>query len=1206
MSEHPKNPFLEKVKDRLDRMKSVSARPKDSIALQNTLDTHTTGSNNAGAQDFRPLFAGARPRSLYSPTPIEKSGVESARREAQEMLERISTEPGFIAEALGHAHEMIADLPKGLPERDNLSALHNQLSNYFTETPMNYDAKRAYVAECVDAIAKGVGVDSLPENPIARFLSAQGTLTRQTLKAEMISETQGEVTKPNPNAYAARAALVFSAAAVGLGLEVGTTKTALIQLMDIYDPPGIKQLTSFISSQLQSYGHDPLSSLATARLSIATTLAGGIGGTLLVTKGLKTLSPAGKMAMYGSLGASLGLGYLALQNFVADNAAVAEMGTVIASEYKPIAEQGLSAKERRKKAIESARAAVERTLQTELTRPEAVGYGHFAAFLDVGLSGRLDTERFKTASPDKHKTLQDTLRTLRANTFRDDALRKGLLHLLSGVDDIDLTSAPASAEALAKIGDAASSTTLWSGLGKVLNPLGNVTTPTAMHQQAASVTEAFKVMINSDQKKMSEISSQVDGWLAKMIDVAQSQKADAKLVQSLRELRSTLAANLRPLEAQKSVIEDAFNRLPKPTGKWVIRVGDTEFAQMQKTLENTLFTTVLGFDLVKDSSYRDFYRGGIIGLLLLFFLTINYGSKLGTNALYRRREGEFEGALADGSDELNAKESALATGIARFLTVSNKEFVINSSSPELATVLPESVLAIYTRRRLREMFLEENGALNSDDVSRDQSSWGWFIHGVFFTRTPDDVKTFLSYNTWLEKKVGGLDRDRDGKTLRDIVGSLFPAFDAVVKAQHDALNNTDSKTTPEKMKVFKNAVRALRKEQLENLSVAIADRLSVIERTDTQEKSESTLLGFAKIRLDIDNTRTIIEPELVMQALARSHHSDEQTELAQTLSYIRRLGISPETTPNENLRIGRFELGSVFAVRDELTRLRAASALGIPEATGQKEDFERFDAYMAEIATSLREARDIALKEEPLKEYTPVFEWVEGVRGKFTIRISMHPDTERIANPVATITFPGTLPDFDKPNPQIASDKLKTWLKPGSDAVRGLVAQERNTRLHSQIADEFVALRKRNGGSPSVTLLDKSRAHTVDPEIVSSHAKIYLLQEIAREQESSLPLAREGLPIPEDKYQAFLSPEKYASNVRSYVNLGERFRDLQSRSWPPGTMIAYNPNERVFQLTFAGSSRLLGGGEAIKKEVLKPSYTNTEVGRLLEKVGAGT
>lgn len=1155
-------------------------------------------------KDFQPLFAGARPRSIHSLTPLEKAGLEAARNEARAMLEHISRDPAFIESALEHARGMIAELPReGHIKPEELGLYTKKLSEFMAQTNISEAEKQAYIAECVDTIAKGTGVDALPDNPIARFLSAQGVLTRQTLAAEMTAEAREEVTKPNPNSYSARAALVFGAAAVGLGLEVGTTKTALIQLMDIYDPPGIKQLTSFISSQLQAHGHDPLSALSTARLGIATTIAGGVGGTLLVTKGLKNLSPAGKAAMYGSLGASLGLGYLALQNFVADNAAVAEMGKIISSEYKPIAEQGVSAKEKRAAAAVAAKAAVQKTLDAELNRKGAEGYGHFSAFLDVGLSGHFDESRFKTGSTQKHELLQAALKKLQKDAFGEEGADKGLLQLLAGIDDIDLTSAPASAEAMAKIGDVAASTTLWSGLGKVLSPMGTVTTPTAMYQQAASVTEAFKTMLGADSEQMTKISSNVDAWLAKMIETAKSQKADTNLVQSLENLRATLSSSLRPIETAQSAIEAAFSKLPKPSGKWVVRVGDSEFAQMQKTLEGTLFTTVLGFDLVKDSSYRAFYRGGIVGLLLLFFLTINYASKLGTNALYRKREGEFEGALHEGGEELNAKESALASGVARFLSIANKEFVVRSSSPELATVLPESVLAVYVRRRLRERFLEEMDASTPEDLKKSQSGLSWFVHGVFFTRTPEDVKTFLAYNSWLEHTIETLDSEGGSGELQSIVGSLFPAFDAVVAAQHDAFNVTPAKT-PEKMKVFKNALRALRKEQLENLGAVIADRLSVIESTDDpQNMREGALIGLPRVRLDIDNTRTIVEPELVMQALARSYHSNERAELAETLAYIRRLGIAPAALSSGELRIGRFDLGPVYAIQDELTRIRAAGALGIPEATGQKEDFERFDAYMAEVATALREARDVALKQdEHLAPYTPVFEWEEGTQGKFTIRISIHPDAERIENPVAMITFPGTVPDFNKPDSRAASERLTSWLKPGSDAVRGLVAQERNAALRRRVADEFASVRRSNRGTPSLTLIEGSRKIALAPEIAEAQERIYLLQEIVREQESSLPLAREGLPIPEDKYQAFLTPEKYASNFRTFVSLSERFKDLQSRTWPDRTGIIYSPNERVFQLTFEEPSRLPGRGNIVKK-TLSPSYTDADIEKIIAAVG---
>ncbi len=1188
------NPFLKRIEDHLDRMRQVTA--KNMLSQAPAAEVKPVRPTN-------PLFANARPRSIHEPTPIEAAGLAHAREQVQSALESIAQDPHFVAEALDRARATIGVLPKD----DTFNATQfeqygKQLSEFLATSDTSSEEKKVMVEECVAAIATGQGLDSLPDNLAARFLSSQGALTKEVLRAEMTLEAQDEITKPNPHAYAARAALVFGAAAGSLLLEVGTTKTALIQLIDIYDPPGIKQLASLIASQLESFGYDKLSSVSAARLGVASTIAGGIGGTLLATKGLKKLGPKGKAAMYTSLGASLGLGYLALQNFVADNAAVAEMGKVISSEYKPIAEQGLSAKEKRLAAIEKAKQAVLATLEQERNRPGATGYGHFAAFLDQGLSGKYDAGSFKSGAPQKHAALQESLKNLRVKYFRSDALGNGLLSLLTGVDNIDLTTAPESAKALVAIGEAAGQTNLWSGLGKVLNPVGGVTTPTAMYQQASSVTEAFRVMLKADQEKMNRVASGASDWLDTMIKAAGTQGADAKLIASLRDLKATLGANLRPLDASEGTITAALGKLPKPTGKWVVRVGDTEFAQMQKTLEGTFFQTVFGFDLVKDDSYRAFYRGGIIGLLLLFFLTINYGSKLGTNALYKRRENEFEGSLQDGSNELNEKESTLASGIARFLFEANKEFVTASRSPELAAVLPESVLTMYVRRRLREMFLEEQQAESPDDLVSKNDSWSWLVHGIVFTRTPDDVRTFLAYANWLEKLTKDLDTSKGGEKLQAVVGAIFPSFDAVVKARHESQKPGVDK--PEKIRAFKNELRKLRKQQLESLYIALSDRIKVIESTESAT-AEKPLRGTPRLRLDIDNTRTIVEPELVMRALSHSQHSSELEEISETLRYIESLGIKPDASTRDDLRIGRFDLGPVFAIRNELQRIRVASALGIPDATGQKEDFERFDAYMAEIAVSLREARDASLKQEALlSPYTPVFDWEEGAKGKFTVRISLHPDTERIEDPVASITFPGTIPDFAKPDPAVASETLREWLKPGSDAVRGLVAQERNTHIKKEISSRLATLRKKNNGSPSMRIVESSRPIVLEAEAISIQQELVVLQEIAREQESSIPLAKRGLPIPEDKYRAFIDPNEYTSNARTLAQLPERFGDLQSREWPDRTSITYNPNLRSFEVHIQKQRQFTPATSDGMKSTLPLTYTTRDVEDLLGKYGS--
>lgn len=1184
------NPFLKRIGGHLDRMRQVTAK--------NTLQASTAELNPA--RSASPLFANARPRSIHEPTPIEAAGLAHAREEIRSALESIAQDPHFVAEALDRARATVGVLPK----EDSFNAAQfeqygQQLSEFLATSDASGEARRVMVEECVAAIASGAGLDSLPQNPAARFLSSQGALTKEVLRAEMTLEARDEITKPNPHAYTARAALVFGVAAGSLLLEVGTTKTALIQLIDIYDPPGIKQLVSLIASQLESFGYDKISSISAARLGIASTIAGGVGGTLLATKGLKKLGPKGRAAMYTSLGASLGLGYLALQNFVADNAAVAEMGKVISSEYKPIAEQGLSAKEKRLAAIEKAKQAVLATLEQEKNRPGATGYGHFAAFIDQGLSGKYDVGSFKSGAPQKHLALQNALRELRVKYYGSDTLGKGLLALLADVENIDLTSAPESAKALAAIGEAAGQTNLWSGLGKVLNPVGSVTTPTAMHQQASSVTESFRAMLKADQEHMNRVAAGVSDWLDTMIKAAGTQGADAKLIASLRDLKATLTANLQPLNANEETLTKALGKLPKPTGKWVVRVGDTEFAQMQKTLEGTFFHTVLGFDLVKDDSYRAYYRGGMIGLLLLFFLTINYGSKLGTNALYKRRENAFEGSLKEGGDELNEKESSLASGIARFLFEANKEFVTASKSPELATILPESVVAVYVRRRLREMFLEEQQTETPDALVSKNDTWSWLVHGIVFTRTPDDVRTFRAYDAWLEKLTKELDTSKSGEKLQDIVGTIFPSFDAVVRARHEAQKPAANK--PEKMRAFKNELRKLRKQQLESIYIALSDRVKVIESTETATPEES-LQGTPRLRLDIDNTRTIVEPELVMRALSRSQHSRELDEISETLRYIESLGIKPDTNKGEDLRIGRFDLGPVYAVRDELRRIRAASALGIPDATGQKEDFERFDAYMAEIAASLREARDTSLNQEPLlAPYTPVFDWEEGATGKFTVRISIHPDSERIADPVASITFPGIIPDFEKPDPTVASEKLREWLKPGSDAVRGLVAQERNTHNKNEISSRLTALRKKNNGSPSIQVVESSKPIALEDEAVTIHQELVVLQEIAREQESSIPLARRGLPIPEDKYRAFTNPNEYTSNARTLAQLPERFKDLQSRDWPDRTTITYSPNLRSFEVYITKQGRFTSASSDGFKSALSLTYTAKDIEELLSK-----
>lgn len=1166
----PPNPDSNRQRNREELSKAIAQASE----VDKNSETDTTTPEPIIEETPRQIFEGEwfADSTISSPldaTPMEQAQIEKIREEAMRRVQELAGDRAAVDVLISEAQQVAESLPSSFvaQSRSMARVVEKAATDLKNISP---DQKEILVNEALAAIAAGKPLtDLIGHNPIAQTLLAENQLQGFERRGSVSSKArERDITLPNTSAYWASGTTALAAALVGFGLEVGTTKTAVIQLNDIYNIPGIRDGIAFIADALRNRGWSPEDALATAKITVGGSAAAAVGLTLVGTKsiGPKNMGVVGKSAFYGSLGLSLGLGYLALQNFVADTRAVSNTGTIASQEFGKIANEARTIKGEREKLFAEVAQIIEKAVRDEENRPGAAGYGQYTAFIAKGLTGNFNKEAFDKFTAGKgtpdHAALQKVIEDLQKKYFGDGNTSKGLSQLLPELTaKVDLETAPKLSDAVEKVGKAAANTRLWSGLGKVLTPWANIPTSTGIYNEAKEAADAFGRMIGDDARIIAMARGQITDYLDTMI------KASAKnpaMVKSLQDLKNTLLRKLNPIQVAPTVAQDAFNKIPKPTGRWVIWPDDVIWSQMQETLKGTAFES-MGMDVATPSSARPFWRAGLITLLGGFFLLINGGSYILSKRLNKKREEAFEGELTEGTEQLNERESFLAAAVGAAIEKAHRQFILHSGATSLSYPVPPSLIELHVRKHLRTSYLEK-----TDGKLSLPQRMGWFVHGLALGKTPQDIRLFTDYNDWLEQKLKAFDTD-PAKEMQDIVHSLYPDFEKTV----DANDATIAAITPEDRrkaeKRLESDLRKLRTAQLKEYASLIEERLAVLAVVPT-DSPEIANPEETQVRLDLEGTNIIVSREAALSAFAHRHITGERQQLEETREYLRRIGITSSATVEEtadDLKIGGFSIGPRSAIEDQLRRIRAAREIGMPSTQGKAEDFERFDQYMTEVAHALRSVRDTILKNDPqLQGYQPDFVWRKTDGGHYTIQIDLYSDPNRVGTPVSSITYTKPVPDFD-PNmtPQKTVEEISNWLIAGGPAIQGLIAQERHSHYQAEFARLLAEIRKMGGGKPEIQLIDRGRSQAPSPENLATLTKAYQISELLDEQAGSVSLARRALPIEPGKFRAFIVPEEYMSDKRTGVELSGYIEDLLKRDFPDDVRVRYNAGLKTFNVT---------------------------------------